>query len=911
MQLLGGKIAPTRSQLSTTRDRKRAQPVYFNDPPALRYVMTMALDEYRHKRDFRRTPEPSGTARALSRGKAALSFVIQKHAARRLHYDFRLEFDGVLKSWAIPKGPSLDPHEKRLAVEVEDHPIEYGGFEGVIPQGEYGGGTVLLWDRGTWEPLEPDPQKSFADGMIKFSLHGAKLHGDWMLVRLKRRPRDKSDNWLLIKERDDAAIPGSGSAVVDELAESVASHRTIDDIAVERDRVWHSKNAETPGEEPPPEPAKLRPASRIKGARKAAMPPSLKPQLATAAATAPESDEWLHEIKYDGYRLIARIDDGVVRLITRGGLDWTDKFRALAARLARLPVKSAIVDGELVSLKPDGTTSFADLQDAISRGRTETLTFFAFDLLYRDGWDLTGATLDARKAALAEIIAPDAGGMLRYSDHHEGQGPQFLKQAATYGIEGIVAKRRDRPYEPGRGRNWLKIKVRNRDEFIIVGFSDPDGSREGFGALLLGYYDPGGELRYAGRVGSGFRAAQLRQLRQLHQRLSELAVKKAPVTLPVGERRKDIHWVRPELVVEVEYAVWTTDKLIRQSTFQGLREDKPPREVAYDPGSLPTTTSPPADRPAPARSAAAAQPTERLRDGSIVFNGVRLSHPDRALYADTGLTKQDVAQYYVDVAQWALPHLAGRPLTIIRSTGGKGQRAFYQKHVGAGMPSEIKGVPIRTSEGEESFPVIEDVSGLIALVQVGVVEIHPWGSSITDVERPDWVTFDLDPDEGLDWARVTEAAIEVRDALDAIGLRSFVKTSGGKGLHVVVPLAPKLDWDAVKTFSKWVADRLAEERPAAFTANPIKKQRRGRIYLDYLRNSRGATAAGAYSPRERPGTTVSTPLAWDEVEPGVKPTAFTVATVPGRLKALDADPWAEIGDVRQEVSARVRKHIGI
>jgi bifunctional non-homologous end joining protein LigD len=863
--------------------------------------MTMALEVYRQKRDFRKTPEPPGApARPRPSAKEGLSYVIQKHAARRLHYDFRLELDGVLKSWAIPKGPSLDPHEKRLAVEVEDHPIDYGGFEGVIPEGEYGGGTVLLWDRGTWEPLEADPEKSLAKGMLKFALHGAKLHGNWMLVRLKRRPRDRTDNWLLVKERDEAAIPGSGSAVVDELTESVATHRTIDDIAAQRDRVWHSKGSEEPGEQKPP--AKLRPPSRIKGAKKAVMPAILKPQLATAAVAAPAGDEWLHEIKYDGYRLVAFVDSGKVRLVTRGGLDWTEKFPALADRLAKLPVKSAILDGELVALRPDGITNFADLQDAISAERTDRLTYFAFDLLYRDGYDLTGVKLADRKVALAELVSPQDQGMLRYSDHHIGQGPQFLKEAAALGVEGIVAKRRDCPYMPGRGRTWLKIKSRNRDEFIVVGFTDPEGSREGFGALLLGYYDPAGTLRYAGRVGSGFTAARLAEM---HRRLSQIEVRKAPVTLPPAERRKDIHWVKPELVAEVEYAVWTTDKLIRQSTFQGLRADKPPQEIVYDPEALPTMATPPAD-PLPVASP---PPSEKLRDGSIMFHGVRLSHADRTLYADTGLTKQAVAQYYLDVADWALPHLAHRPLTIIRSTGAKGQRAFYQKHVGAGMPDEIKGFKIAGEE--EPFPVIEDVSGLIALVQVGVVEIHPWGSRIDNVERPDRITFDLDPDEGLAWERVTDAAIEVRDALDAIGLRSFVKTTGGKGLHVVMPLAPKLDWDAAKTFSKWVADRLAEERRELFTANPIKKERRGRIYLDYLRNSRGATAVGAYSPRDRAGTTVSTPISWAEVEQGVSPGDFIVATIPGRIAGLKADPWEEIGDTGQTIAARVRKHIGI
>jgi bifunctional non-homologous end joining protein LigD len=870
----------------------------------------MALDVYQRKRDFRKTPEPSGAARPQAKAGAALSFVIQKHAARRLHYDFRLELDGVLKSWAIPKGPSLDPHEKRLAVEVEDHPLDYGGFEGIIPQGQYGGGTVLLWDRGTWEPVEPNPQKSLADGMIKFALHGAKLHGHWMLVRLKRRPRDKTDNWLLIKERDEAAIPGSGSAVVDELAESVASHRTIDDIAADPDRVWHSNRPDgSPEPGPPPapdEPAKkLRAASRIIGARKAAMPAAIQPQLATAAPAAPEGGDWLHEIKYDGYRLIARVEDGGVRLLTRKGLDWTGKFPALAAALARLPVKSAILDGELVSLRPDGTTSFADLQDAISRQKTDTLTYLAFDLLYRDGWDLTSAALDVRKATLAELIPPDAHGMLRYGDHQIGQGPEFLRQAATVGVEGIVAKRRDKPYEPGRGRSWLKIKVRNRDEFIVLGFSDPEGSREGFGSLLLGYYDPEGTLRYAGRVGSGFGHDQLKRL---HARLKEREVRKAPVTLPPGERRKGVHWTPPELVAEVEYACWTTDKLIRQSTFRGLREDKPVAEITHDPEKLPTAAAPADDR-APTRSAAAAQPATRLRDGSVMVEGVRLSHPDRALYTDTGLTKQAVAQYYLDVARWALPQLAYRPLTIIRSTGGKGQRAFYQKHVGPGMPGQIKGFTIAGED--EPFPIIEDVAGLIALVQMGVVEIHPWGSTVRDVEHPDRITFDLDPDEGLPWERVIEAAIDVRDALDAIGLRSFVKTTGGKGLHVVVPLRPQLDWDAIKTFTKWVADRMHEERPDQFTANMAKRERRGRIYLDYLRNARGATAVGAYSPRERPGTTVSTPLSWEEVESGMHATAFTVATVSGRLAALDADPWADIGEVRQTIPAKVRKHIGI
>jgi bifunctional non-homologous end joining protein LigD len=869
----------------------------------------MALEEYNRKRDFRKTPEPSG-ARAVRGRKAAtvpLSFVIQKHAARRLHYDFRLELDGVMKSWAVPKGPSLDPAEKRLAVEVEDHPLDYGGFEGIIPKGEYGGGTVLLWDRGTWEPEGPDPQAGFRDGMIKFALHGEKLHGNWMLVRLKRRPRDRGDNWLLIKERDAAAIPGSGAAVVDDNPLSVESGRSVEAIAADQDRVWHSKKAGDGADPAPAPPRKLRPASRIAGARKAQLPSAPKPQLATATAAAPAGAEWLHEIKYDGYRLLARFDDGAVQLITRSGLDWTDKFPALAQRLSRLPVKNAVIDGELVSLQPDGITSFAALQDAISAKRTAELTFFAFDLLYRDGWDLTGASLEDRKATLAELIPPDGGGMLRYSDHHEGQGPEFLHQAAVYGLEGIVSKRRDAPYQAGRGRSWLKAKCRNRDEFIIVGFTDPEGTRQHFGALLLGYYDPRGTLRYAGRVGSGFNEARLSELRR---RLDDIANVKPTVKLPPGDSRKGVHWTRPELVAEVEYAVWTADALIRQSTFQGLREDKDPKEVVYDPVSR--VTSVPSVPVAPAVAAAATtEPAARRRDGSIDVAGVRLSHPDRVLYPDVGTTKLDLAQYYTVVAEWALQHLSYRPLTLVRSPHGRGAKSFYQKHVGPGMPSQIKSVMIAGDEGVKPFPVIEDTSGLVALVQLGVLEIHPWGAGSRDVERPDRLTFDLDPDEGLPWAHVVEAAFVVRDALDGIGLQSFVKTTGGKGLHVVVPLTPKLDWDAAKTFAHWVAERLAEQSPAQFTANQAKRVRHGKIYIDYLRNSRGATAVGAYSPRDRAGATVSTPCSWEEVESGIEPARFTIATVPQRIASLAADPWAELAAVRQTLSARVRKHVGI
>jgi len=853
----------------------------------------MALEEYRRKRDFRKTPEPAGKAPARKKATAPLAFVIQEHKARRLHFDFRLELDGVLKSWAVPKGPSLDPGEKRLAVEVEDHPLDYGGFEGIIPEGQYGGGTVLLWDRGTWIPADPDPAAAHAKGMLKFELHGKKLHGNWALVRMGgKAARERRPNWLLVKERDEAAVPHSGDAVVMDNPLSVETGRSLEAIAEDRDRVWNSRKGEATPRHPP---------DRIRGARKGRMPGNLKPQLATPVTAAPAGPEWLHEIKYDGYRLFADIEHGEVRLITRSGLDWTAKFAELARAFGQLPVDTALIDGELVHLASDGTTNFSGLQDAIASGKTGALNFFAFDLLHRDGWDLTGATLEDRKAALADIIPPDTEGILRYSDHQAGQGPAVLRQASSLGLEGIVSKRRDAPYRPGRGGAWLKVKCRNREEIVVIGFTDPEGKREGFGALLAGYYDPLGTLRYAGRVGTGFSAERLADLRK---QLDALVVKAPPVTLPKEAPRKGVHWVRPALVAEVEFAGWTTDSILRHASFQGLREDKSPRQVVYD-ASMARTVEPSTTHMSP--SSADAPP--RARDGSMMFEGVRLTHPDRVLYPGEALTKLDLARYYQAVAERALPNLVHRPLTLVRCPGGQGKPCFYQKHLGKGAPEAIGHVDI-TEDGETvAYPVIENLAGLVGLVQMNVIELHPSGAGVDKLDNPDRITFDLDPDEGLAWPRVTEAAIDIRDALRAIGLESFAKTTGGKGLHVVVPLQPKLDWDEVKAFTKWVADSFVAQSPDRFTANQAKRARHGRIYIDYLRNSRGATAIGAYSPRARPGAAVSTPLFWEEVEKGVRPEGFTVATVPQRLAALKADPWAEIGKLRQSISAAVRRQV--
>ncbi len=703
----------------------------------------------------------------------------------------------------------------------------------------------------------------------------------------------RGENWLLIKERDEAAAPHSGDRVVAANPKSVATGRSLDEIAADRDRVWGPR-----GEEPGAPAAASEPQSRIAhipGARKGRLPADPKPQLATAADQAPDGTQWFHEIKYDGYRLMARIAGGKVQLLTRNRLDWTAKFPALAQRLAELPVAAALIDGELVHLEEDGATSFAHLQDAIAASRTDGLVFYAFDLLHLDGYNLSGAALEDRKAALAGLAPPDAAGLLRYSDHQVGRGPEFYRLAAGFGLEGIVAKRRDRPYRPGRSTDWLKIKCANRDEFVVIGFTDPAGSRQGLGALLVGYYDPDGALHYAGRVGAGFDDARLTELRA---RLGALERATAPVdALPKGASVKGVHWTRPALVAELRYAGWTDDKVLRHAAFLGLREDKDAAEVVRETGA----PDPPA--------AAVGQPVTAPRghDGSAEFAGVRLTHPDRVLYPEAGITKLDLARYYAAIADWALPQLAHRPLSLLRCPTGLGGESFFQKHAGAGMPKAVRRIEI---DGEIHL-AIEDLTGLIALVQLGVLEIHPWGSTVDHIEEPDRITFDLDPDAGLPWSQIAAAALEIRDALAGFGLASFAKTTGGKGLHVVAPLTPKLGWPQIKSFSKAVADHIAAQHPERYTTNQSKRARLGRIYIDYLRNGRGATAIGTYSTRARPGAPVAAALFWSEVEEAVRPEGFTIATIPARLAALKSDPWAEIGTVRQIIGASVLRKLGL
>jgi bifunctional non-homologous end joining protein LigD len=855
----------------------------------------MALEEYRRKRDFRKTPEPSGARRKQPAAKArrGLQYVIQKHAARRLHYDFRLELNGVMLSWAVPKGPSLDPGEKRLAVHTEDHPLDYNEFEGIIPEGEYGGGTVLIWDRGTWTPEDPDPAKAHAKGMLKFRLDGEKLHGRWALIKLRGRRDGGKDNWLLVKEKDETSASGSGSAVVDDNPLSVVTGRDIETIAEEADRVWHSNRR---GDAP--ERADAGPAvdpRRIEGARKARLPETIEPQLAGSAEAPPKGDDWLHELKFDGYRILALVEGATARLLSRNGLDWTDRFPRLARELARLNAKTALLDGEVVHLEKDGTSSFAGLQKALSEGRTDDLVYYGFDLLHLDGWDLREAALVDRKAALAALLGRAAEGLVRYSDHHAGQGGDFYRNACNFKLEGIVSKRRDAPYRSGRSKAWLKVKCVNRDEFAVIGFTDPAGSRIGFGALVLGYYDEGGTLRYAGRCGTGYNGLLLTQLRR---RLDALPKGTKPTTLPKGTPLKGVHWVEPSLVAEVQYTGWTADGILRHPTFQGLREDKSAREVVRPP-------------------AGASGPPPRARvelgwDGSAAIAGIKLTNAEKVLYPGEGITKLDLAQYYAAVCDEALKHLAHRPLTLVRCPEGQGQPCFYQKHVGSGVPDALRRIEVEEREGgTATYLMVEDLAGLLATVQMGVLEFHPWGSTADDIEHPDRLIFDLDPDEELPWERIVDAALEVRRRLDEIGLESFAKTTGGKGLHVVVPVRPKLDWDAAKAFTKAVVDSIVRDRPERYTGNLAKKARGSKIFIDYLRNGRGNTAVGGFSTRARPRAPVSMPLDWGEVESGVRSDAFDVFTAPDRLKRLERDPWEALFKSRQSITARMLKKLGL
>ncbi len=887
----------------------------------------MPLETYKKKRHFDRTPEPTG---GVTKSPSGRLFVVQKHAASHLHYDFRLEMDGVLKSWAVPKGPSYVPSERRLAVHVEDHPIEYGDFEGVIPQDEYGGGTVMLWDHGMWRP-EDAARSSYRGGRLKLFLQGEKLHGGWNLVRMGGRSDGGKENWLLIKEKDEFARAAEDPDVLDE-DRSVVSGRTMEEIAAERDRVWRSKE-------------RIMPEQRIEalaGARKAKLPSpsSLRPELATLVDRVPEGDGWLHEIKLDGYRLLCRFERGGVRLLTRNGKDWTDRFPGVAAACRELAATLAILDGEVVALDESGVSNFQKLQNALGASDAQ-ISYHAFDLLHLDGYDLRGAGLSGRKELLRDLLDRSSLQRVRFSDHVAGNGEAFFRQACEHGLEGVVSKRVDAPYRSRRSKDWVKTKCQQEQEMVIVGYTEPSGSRIALGALLLGYHEDG-ELRLAGKVGTGF---DERTLVDLRQRLDRIERASAPVSKPPrGAAARGVHWVEPVLVAQIAFTEWTEDDSLRHPSFKGLRADKPASEVVRERGASPGAEDTPkktsrahgraltrgrrrdgreAGSPAPLRSDAGSG--RRSGDGATekeaamaetaglaALEGVRvrLTSPEKVLFAGQGLTKRDLAVYYAAVSHRMLPHVKDRPLTLVRCPQGSDEECFYQKHASGAVPEAVKRVRIRERSKSATYLYVDDVAGLVSLVQIGALEVHVWGSRRDRLERPDLVVLDLDPGPGVEWSDVEAAAMELRERLEDLALRSFVRTTGGKGLHVVLPLVRRRGWEVVKEFSRAIAENLARDAPDRYTAVASKAKREGRIYVDYLRNARGASAIAPYSTRARDGAPVATPIGWDELSAGVDPRALNVATVPARIQEM-GDPWDGFFDVRQSVTKDMERRLGM
>ncbi|WP_296578525.1 DNA ligase D [Phreatobacter sp.] len=814
------------------------------------------LGAYRSKRDFRTTLEPSGRIPPRRTKGTDGSFVVQKHAARRLHYDLRLEHDGVLWSWAVTRGPSLDPDDKRLAVHVEDHPLDYGSFEGNIPKGEYGAGAVIVWDRGRWIP-DGDPKAGMSKGHLSFTLEGERLAGGWHLVRLKPRKGETRDNWLLIKANDDAA---SDRDILNNEPTSLVTGLTVEDVAAGKD-----PRKSVAGR-------KFRKSTtRALAQAGSAAPAFVPPCLASLAGRPPKGAGWVHEVKFDGYRVQAALSARQVRLLTRTGLDWTARFgRGIVGALEELSCDSAVIDGEIVVLDDSGISAFTDLQAALSDGRHEGMVYYAFDLLQLDGRDLTSEPLVARKDRLAHVLDGLKTGPLRLSEHFEDPGEVMLDHACRMGLEGVISKRLDAPYLSGRRGSWIKSKCTHAQEFVIVGYLPSNAGRDRIGSLVVAYHDDQ-SLQYAGRVGTGYRDNVARELKR---RLDPLRRTRSPVSATSVQGR-GVVWVEPMLAAEVEFRGWTGDGLVRQAAFKGLREDKPVAEIVREE----TETPPPQMRRRKNATPCQAVP-------SAVSASVSLSSPDKVLWPDVGLTKSGLLEHYQAVWHRMEPLVVRRPLSLVRAPDGIGEQTFFQKHASPGMGKAVR--TLKAGKAGAALLYVEDFDGIASLVQMGVVEIHVWGSTIDNVECPDQVIFDLDPGPGVDLEGVRAGALEVRDRLKDIGLQSFVKLSGGKGYHVTVPLIPDAGWTEVKAFARGFADAMARAAPLRYTATLARNARRGKIFIDYLRNGRGATAVAPYSTRARDGAPIAAPVTWAEVEGGIAPNAVKVgAALP------KSDPWRE------------------
>ena len=870
--------------------------------------MTRNLDDYNRMRDFSATSEPAAVKRrgCSKATEHALQFCIQKHDASHLHYDFRLELDGALKSWAVPKGPSLDPKVKRLAVHVEDHPLDYATFEGSIPEGHYGAGDVIVWDRGVWIPQE-DPAKAYAKGKLKFELQGEKLSGIWNLVRTHMP--GKKENWFLIKHQDSAARPQDDYDVLSAEPDSVLSERTLiskPKLAAEQAR---------PVKKAPAKPRKAA-SGTLTGARKAKLPAQLKPELATLVDSAPEG-QWSYEIKFDGYRIMARIDHDQVQLFTRNGHDWTHKLPQQAQALAELGLESAWLDGEVVVTNERGVPDFQALQNAFEAGRSGSIMYYLFDMPYLNGVDLREVPVEERRAALSTVLGGHEQPLLRFSEAFDETADALLNSACQMQMEGLIGKRLGSPYVSRRSSDWIKLKCKHRQEFVVVGYTDPKGARSAFGALLLGLHDrDSGELRYAGKVGTGFNETTLKSI--LAQ-LKPLQVKKAAVVNPPsGFEAKGVHWLKPKLLAEVAFAEMTKDGSVRHAVFHGLRNDKPAKSITEE-RAKPVKTS---AKATPSKKAASSEKTAESKKATepkkaepapsqlgLASGKVRITHPDRVIDVVSGTTKMQLAEYYASVAEWILPQLKDRPVALVRAPDGIAGELFFQKNAErlaipgiTTLDKDVTGQPVM---------LINNAEALIGAVQMSTVELHTWNATTVDLDKPDRFVLDLDPDPALPWKSMVEATALTLTVLDELGLKAFLKTSGGKGIHLVVPLTRKHGWDEVKDFSHAIVSHMAKLLPERFSAVSGPKNRVGRIFIDYLRNGLGATTICAYAARTREGLPVSVPLFREEVGEIKGGNQWNISNVHERLNEVGDEPWADLKKTRQSITAEMRKRVGM
>lgn len=827
----------------------------------------MGLSRYNEKRDFSKTPEPQGK----QSNENCHLFIIQKHAASHLHYDFRLELDGVLKSWAVPKGPSLDPKVKRLAMQVEDHPIQYGHFEGVIPKGQYGGGTVMLWDKGTWESLDETPYAAYKKGHLRFILHAEKLKGRWDLIRFK-----DEKHWFLIKHKDKFA-QAQEKYDISSLDKSVVSNYTMEEIAHNYDRTWSIA-----GEQ------QVTSKRKIKKQPKATItlpstldlsefPEFISPQLATLVDKTPSGAQWLHEIKLDGYRILAYKNNSEINLKSRNNNLWDSIFPSIVEAVSRLPFKQIILDGEVVVLDEHGCSDFQLLQNSLKNNKKASFTYFVFDILYFNGHDLRDLPLLERKAILKNILSADIP-LLHYNDHLIKEGKELYQYSCNHALEGVISKLGSARYSSKRSKDWLKIKCLKRQEFVIGGYTVAKGARSHFGSLFLGVYNKQGTLDFIGNVGTGFTE---KSLSEINKQLQEHQSSKNPFnSKPPGYTTA--LWLEPSLVCEVEFTEWTREGHIRHPSFKGIRLDKNASDVIREKET----------------------PLEEIKKSNIDAKNAEapfvITHPDKILYPEDKITKKELLTYYDAISDHILPYISLRPLTLVRCPSNY-NKCFYQRHFNESTPDTLTPFKAPSDKEDECLIYLNAREGLLSLVQMGVLEIHPWGSRINHLEQPDTLILDLDPAADVPWKQVVTAAIEIRDHLDQYHLKSFVKSTGGKGLHVVIPILPEYDWDTIKEFTHTFVKFLEQLKPNQYTSTMTKSKRAGKIFVDYLRNQRTATAIGVYSTRARPHAPVSTPLAWDELSDRIGENSYTIKTLPRRLEQLKEDPWNDYWLLKQSL----------